>query len=167
MLKIEKLGSDELRETASAVETFDDGLKQLVGDMFETMEKADGVGLAGPQVNVSKRLFVVEIPGEVKKAFINPQIVQTSMEEVVMEEGCLSLPGLYREVKRPARVTVQAQDVDGKPFTVTADGLYGRCIQHEFDHLNGVLFIDHLDPEAKEQAMDSYNRKHRFGRRRK
>ena len=164
MMHIVKLGNPVLGAQCTPVDGFDDQLKQTVQEMFEAMEKADGVGLAAPQVGLSKRFFVIEIKDEVRRAFINPQIVQTSMDEVVMEEGCLSVPGVYREVKRPRQVTVQAQDVDGRPFTVTADGLYGRCIQHEYDHLNGILFIDHLDDEAKEQAVKLFKRKNRFGR---
>ncbi len=164
MLHILKLGNPVLSQQCAPVTEFNEELKKTVEGMFEAMEKADGVGLAAPQVGIPKRFFVIEIKDEVRRAFINPQIMQTSMDEVMMEEGCLSVPGVYREVKRPRQVTVQAQDVDGKPFTVTADGLYGRCIQHEYDHLNGVLFIDHLDEVEKEQAVKLFKRKNRFGR---
>jgi peptide deformylase len=117
--------------------------------------------LAAPQVGVLKRLFVIEIRDEVKQVFINPQIIQTSVETCVMEEGCLSIPGIWHDITRPEKITVQAQDVDGKPFTVTAGGLYARAIQHEYDHLNGVLFIDHLDKAEEEKVVESYQRKHR------
>lgn len=163
-LKIVLMGSDVLRAQCAPVTTFDAALREEVDAMFLAMEKADGVGLAGPQVNDPRRLFVVEVPGEGKRAFINPQIMETSMEETVMEEGCLSIPGVYDEVRRPVRVTVQAQDVDGRPFTVKADGLYARAIQHEYDHLNGILFIDHLDEEEQAKDIKAFERKNRFKR---
>lgn len=161
MLDITLMGDEVLREKCQPVTKFDDGLRILVDAMYETLEEADGVGLAGPQVDVPSRLFVIAIKDEVKKTFVNPQIVQTSMEECVMEEGCLSVPGVWHDVSRPSKVTIQAQDVDGKPFTITADGLYARAIQHEFDHLNGVLFIDHLSPEEKEKMVLLFKKKNR------
>ncbi|MCH3907817.1 MAG: peptide deformylase [Sphaerochaeta sp.] len=161
MLDIITLGDEVLKEKCTPVETFDNALRMLVDAMFETLVEADGVGLAAPQVGVLKRLFVIEIRDEVKQVFINPQIIQTSVETCVMEEGCLSIPGIWHDITRPEKITVQAQDVDGKPFTVTAGGLYARAIQHEYDHLNGVLFIDHLDKAEEEKVVESYQRKHR------
>jgi peptide deformylase len=161
MLDIVTLGDEVLKEKCTPVKTFDNGLRLLVDAMFETLVEADGVGLAAPQVGILKRLFVVEIRDEVKQAFINPQIIQTSVETCVMEEGCLSIPGIWHDVTRPEKITVQAQGVDGKPFTVTAEGLYARTIQHEYDHLDGVLFIDHLGKEEEEKIVASYERKHR------
>ena len=153
------MGDEVLKEKCTPVEKFDDGLRVLVDAMFETLQEADGVGLAGPQVGVGKRLFVIEIRDEVKQVFVNPQIMQTSVETCVMEEGCLSIPGIWHDLSRPEKITIQAQDVTGKPFTVTADGLYARAIQHEYDHLNGVLFIDHLPQDEQERVVASYQRK--------
>jgi len=150
MLDIHKLGDEVLREKCTEVIEFDNSLKMLEEAMYETMAQAGGVGLAAPQVGVTKRLFVIEIPREgIKKTFVNPQIIETSVETHKALEGCLSLPGLEHEVERPQRVTVFAQDTDGKPFTLSADGLFARAIQHENDHLNGVLYIDHLDEQER------------------
>lgn len=164
MLEIVTYGDPVLREKCTPVEKFDDGLRILVKGMFEALEDAQGVGLAGPQVGVAKRLFVIEIENEVKKAFINPQIIETSVEMVDREEGCLSLPDLWYHLQRPARVTVQAFDVHGKPFTVHADGLYARALQHEYDHLDGKLFIDHLDPAEEEKAIRKYEKRNHMKR---
>lgn len=161
MLDITLMGDEVLREKCTPVKKFDDGLRILVDAMFETLSEADGVGLAGPQVGVPKRLFIIQIRDEVKRVFVNPQIVQTSMEESVMEEGCLSIPGVWHDVQRPSSVTIQAQDVEGKPFTVQADGLYARAIQHENDHLNGELFIDHLDAKEKEKMEALFAKRNR------
>ncbi|MFA6844399.1 MAG: peptide deformylase [Sphaerochaetaceae bacterium] len=166
MLDIYKLGEDVLSEKCEPVTKFDDALKVLTDAMFETLSEADGVGLAGPQVGVSQRVFVIQIHDQVKQAFINPQIIQTSLETVAMEEGCLSIPGVWHDIVRPSNVTVQAQDVTGKPFTVTADGLFARAIQHENDHLDGVLFIDHLDAEQKEKMILAYKKKNHLGKKR-
>ncbi len=163
MLHIVKLGNPVLEKVCTPVTEFDDTLRETIERMFVAMEHADGVGLAAPQVGLPLRCFVIEIQDVVRRAFVNPQIIQTSLDEVVMEEGCLSLPGVFREVKRPRSVTVQAQDEYGRPFTLSADGLYGRCIQHEYDHLNGKLFIDHLDEAQRELAIKLVKRKNRHG----
>lgn len=159
MLDIYKYGDEVLYEPTSEVKEFDDALKLLIDAMFETMDAADGVGLAGPQVGVSKRIFVVDDhnPGG-RLAFINPVIADTSEEMVEMEEGCLSIPGFYADVRRPKSVTVQAFDVNGKPFTVKADGFIARIIQHENDHLYKKLFIDHLDPLERTELLKRYQK---------
>ena len=167
MLDIYKLGEDILREKTEKITEFDDALRILVDAMFETLDEADGVGLAGPQVGVSKSLFVVSIPDEnIKAVFINPQIVETSVETGPYEEGCLSIPGQYFKVMRPLEVTVQAQDIKGKPFTVNAKKLFARVIQHEMDHLEGKLFIDRLSDKDRELVVSRYEskKKKRFKR---
>ena len=156
MLDIMKLGEEVLREKCTPVTEFDDGLRILIQAMYETMEEADGIGLAAPQVGVDKRFFVVGLPDGTKKEFINPQITGTSVETSPYEEGCLSLPNVYHEVIRPSKVIVSAQDMNGNPFTLKASGLMARVIQHEYDHLDGVLFIDHLSDEEKE-VRDALN----------
>lgn len=159
MLDICTIGDEVLRENSKEVEVFDDALKILVDAMFETLEEADGVGLAGCQVGAPSRLFIVSIPNEnVKAAFINPQIIETSYETGPYEEGCLSIPGEYFNVIRPLEVTVQAQDVKGKPFTVHAKGLLARVIQHEYDHLNGMLFTDRLSEADREKVLNRYSK---------
>lgn len=158
MLDIYTLGEEVLTERAKPVKTFDSALGILVDAMFETMEEADGVGLAAPQVGVSQRLFVIDVRDGKQWTFINPEIIATSEECESAEEGCLSIPGVFSDVSRAARVTVQAQNLQGKPFTVEAEGLFARAIQHELDHLNGVLFIDRLDKEEHDRAVRSFER---------
>lgn len=155
-----------LGEKCQPITKFDSGLRVLVDAMFETMSEADGVGLAAPQVGVSSRLFVINIQGVEKRAYINPQIIETSIETDTAEEGCLSIPGVWHDVQRPARVTVQAQDIEGKVFTVKAEGLLARAIQHENDHLNGVLFIDRLSDEEREKMVRAYEKRNKGKRRR-
>jgi peptide deformylase len=167
MLDIYTLGEEVLREKCQKVTEFDNALRILVDAMFDTMDEADGVGLAAPQVGVTKRLFVIHIRGEEKRAYINPQIIETSIETSTDEEGCLSIPGVWHDVQRPARVTVQAQDVEGKVFQVKADGLLARALQHENDHLNGVLFIDRLSDEEREKMIQAYEKQNKSQRRKK
>ena len=154
MLRITKLGEDVLRQVAVPVEPeeINDEFRVLINEMFETMIEANGVGLAAPQVDISKRFFVVIADDDVRRVFINPQIISTSHDLVDYEEGCLSLPKIYENIKRPSQVTVQALNENGKPFTIEADGLLARIIQHENDHLNGIVFIDKGDPEFAKQA---------------
>jgi len=160
MLDIYKLGEEVLYEPCNKVEKFDSALKTLVEAMFDTMIEADGVGLAAPQIGSSDQIFVVDTREEGERlCFINPSIIETSVDLVPHEEGCLSIPGVYRKIMRPRCVTVQAQDVNGKAFTLKADGLLARVIQHENDHLKGRLFIDNLPPEERSAAVKAYERK--------
>lgn len=160
MLDIYTLGDEVLSVKCEPVTVFDHALELLVDAMFDTVAEADGVGLAGPQVGVEQRLFVVDIPNEgIHKVFINPQIIETSVETGPYDEGCLSIPGLSHEVIRPVRVTCCAQDVRGKAFTVNADGLLARVIQHENDHLDGKLYIDRISAEEREKMVDRYNKR--------
>lgn len=159
-MRIRKLGDEVLRQKCETVTVFDDELKELEARMYETMEQAEGVGLAGPQVGVTKRIFVIEIPAEnIRQTFVNPQIIETSFETGIYNEGCLSLPGLEHELERPARVTVNALTTDGKPFTVKAEGLFARAIQHENDHLNGILYIDRLDENERKRMEIMFKKK--------
>nr|WP_321307304.1 peptide deformylase [uncultured Sphaerochaeta sp.] len=167
MLDIYTLGEEVLQEKCQKVTKFDNALKILVDAMFDTMDEADGVGLAAPQVGVNQRLFVIHIRGAEKRAYINPQIIETSIETDTDEEGCLSIPGVWHDVQRPARVTVQAQDVEGKVFQVKAEGLLARALQHENDHLNGVLFIDRLNDEEREKMVQAYEKRNKSQRRKK
>jgi len=136
-----------LRVVAEPVEIIDDEVRALVDDMAETMYAAPGIGLAAPQIGVSRRIFVVDVAGEGEPArlltFINPRIVSRE-GAIAWEEGCLSFPGVHEEVQRAERVTVQAYDRDGNPFEAEAEGLFAVALQHENDHLDGVLLIDHV-----------------------
>jgi len=160
MLDIYTLGEEVLREKAQPIKKFDSGLSVLVDAMFDTMEEGDGIGLAAPQIGVPQRLFVVDTrkAGE-RMAFVNPEVVETSHEQDSYEEGCLSIPGMYYNIVRPLEVTVQAQDVQGNPFSIKATGLFARVIQHEYDHLNGVLFIDRMEQGARDALVAAYEKK--------
>ena len=129
----------------------------LANAMVEKMHEANGIGLAGVQVGHLKRLFVTGVEGDTPRVFINPSIIETSMELSDYEEGCLSIPAIYAEVNRPAAVKVQAWNERGRPFTVDAEGLLARVVQHELDHLNGVLFIDYLDEQLRDRVMGTYD----------
>jgi peptide deformylase len=153
LLNILEFPDERLRVKALPVETVDDAIFRLIDDMLETMYAAPGVGLAAPQVNVAKRLIVMDISEE-KNAplcFINPEILARAGEEE-SEEGCLSVPGIFEKVRRAATVKVRALDRDGKPFEMEAGDLLAVCIQHEIDHLDGRLFIDYLSPLKRQRA---------------
>ena len=134
-----------LRNVAKPVTEVDSGVRQLVDDMFETMYEAPGIGLAAIQVNVPRRVIVIDISEDRSEplALINPEIIEKTGEEE-MDEGCLSVPGFYETVQRAEKVRVRALDRDGKAFEMAADGLLAVCIQHEIDHLDGKLFVDYL-----------------------
>lgn len=147
------LGDEHLTERSEPVTEFDDNLANIVQKMFKVMKLANGIGLAAPQVGIQKRFFIVQIDDEIERVFVNPQIIETSQEMCTMEEGCLSIPKYYAKVERAESVVVQFADLNGKIHTIKADGLLARVIQHENDHLNGVLFIDRISAEKKEEAI--------------
>ena len=142
-----KWGNEVLNKKAAAVTTFDRELAKLLDDMFESMYAAQGVGLAAPQIGISKRIAVIDITfgkdPKAKLVLINPEIIAMEGKQSE-EEGCLSVPGFRETVKRPARATVRAQDGKGKEVTLTGEGLLARAFCHETDHLNGRLFLSHL-----------------------
>ncbi len=146
VLDILKHPDARLHTVAKRVEVVDDRIRRLVADMAETMYAAPGIGLAATQVNVHERVVVIDVSEthDQLRVFINPEIVAHSDTLQCYEEGCLSVPGIYDKVERPDAVTVQALDLDGKPFTLEADGLLAVCIQHEIDHLDGKLFVEYL-----------------------
>lgn len=135
-----------LHQVAKPVAVVDDRIRQLVADMAETMYSAPGIGLAATQIDVHERVIVVDVSEERDelRVFINPQILDSSSDSKVFEEGCLSVPGFYAEVERPDRVRVKALDEHGREFTIDAEGLLSVCIQHEIDHLNGRVFVEYL-----------------------
>ncbi len=148
LLNILRYPDSRLHKVAKPVAVFDERLKRLVVDMAETMYEAPGVGLAASQVDVHEQLIVIDT-SETKsdlRVFINPEILWASEEKKIYDEGCLSVPGVYDGVERPARVKVRALDVDGKAFEVDADGLLAVCVQHEMDHLKGKVFVEYLSP---------------------
>lgn len=151
-LQIRQFGDPALRQEAKEVPRVTDAHRRLVADMLETMREAPGVGLAGPQVGVMERVFVWEV-GEEHGAVFNPKIVEESDEQIEGEEGCLSLPGLYYPVTRAERVTVEGIDENGASVRLEADELLARVCQHEIDHLDGVLFIDHLAESFRKEAL--------------
>jgi peptide deformylase len=145
-------GDPVLREVSSPVDEVNGDIKALVSDMIDTLHHAQGLGLAAVQIGVPKRIFIVDLSvfdmTLPLKVFINPEILSAD-GEVEYEEGCLSFPGLYQHIVRAAAVTVRATDLDGKQFEMTADGMTARAILHEYDHLEGKLFIDRLSPIAR------------------
>ncbi|GIL06087.1 MAG: peptide deformylase [Burkholderiaceae bacterium] len=148
LLPILEYPDPRLKKVAQPVTRFDERLRKLAADMAETMYAAPGVGLAATQVDVHERLIVVDV-SETKDqlyVFANPEIVWASEETVVCEEGCLSVPGIYDEVRRPAKVRVRAQDVQGETFDLDCEGLLAVCVQHEMDHLLGKVFVEYLSP---------------------
>ncbi|HEY8521484.1 MAG TPA: peptide deformylase [Gammaproteobacteria bacterium] len=149
-----------LRTRADRVTKVDDEIRRLVDDMFETMYAAPGIGLAAVQVNVPKRVIVIDVSAEGNQphCFINPEIVASS-GRTSSEEGCLSVPGYYDVVERAERVTVRALDRDGQPFELEAEGLLAICIQHEIDHLDGKLFVDHLSELKRERLRKKLTKK--------
>ena len=150
-----------LRTVARPVTTFDAGLRRLVSDMAETMYAAPGVGLAATQVDQHLQLIVIDV-SETKdqlRVLINPQITWASDETVVCEEGCLSVPSVYDEVRRPARVRVRAQDADGKPFELECEGLLAVCVQHEMDHLTGKVFVDYLSALKQDRIRNKLKKR--------
>ncbi len=146
---IRKIGDDVLRKNCRNVDVIDDRIKTLVADMFETVEKHDGAGLAAPQIGVLKRIAVINLDG-FKQEIINPEIILKS-GEVSDVEGCLSVPGKWGMVTRPEKVVVSYQNLNGETFEVTAEGMLCKCLCHEIDHLDGVLYVDkvteYIDPE--------------------
>lgn len=159
VLDVTKLGEDILRQVAKPVEEVNDEIRQLAEDMFETMIEADGVGLACPQIGKSLRMFVVIADDDVRRVFINPQIIKTSEEVSEYDEGCLSIPQVYETITRPVAVTVQALNEKGRPFTLEADGLLARIIQHEYDHLDGILYIDRGDPDFAKKTEVQFKKR--------
>lgn len=152
ILPIRIMGDPVLREKARPVENFDAALKRLAADMIETMYDSNGVGLAAPQVGVSGRMFVFDDGEGGPTVIVNPELYDFE-EEQDGEEGCLSLPGIYFNVKRSLRVKVRAFDVDGTPLQMESEELLARIFQHETDHIDGMLFIDRLSAEDRKEAM--------------
>ncbi|MFY9991027.1 MAG: peptide deformylase [Rhodoplanes sp.] len=157
-----KLPDKRLRLVSDPVDKIDPELKRLVEDMFETMYDAPGIGLAAIQLGVAKRVVTMDISkkedAKNPRVFINPEVVWSSDEKSVYEEGCLSIPDVHEDVERPARVIVRYLDLAGKAQESEADGLFATCIQHEIDHLNGVLFIDHISKLKRDRIVKKFTK---------
>lgn len=153
------MGDDILRRESLPLGQIDDTTLQLVDDMFITLKKSRGIGLAAPQVGKNIRLFIVLLEEKDEgMVFINPEIIMTSEELCSMEEGCLSIPKVYEKVFRPKIVTVQYLDINGKKQMLKASGLLARVIQHEYDHLNGILFLDRVEEKVREKAIVKFEK---------
>ena len=156
MRRIVQIPDPVLRQTASPVEAFDEGLKALARDMLETMYEAPGRGLAAPQVGLPVRVFVMDVAWKDgdpdPQVFVNPEVLGTSEEQVTREEGCLSISGRVSRVTRPAEVALRWQDLGGEWQEDTFDGFAATCVQHELDHLDGVLCIDREEPAPETEA---------------
>ena len=163
LLPILEFPDPRLRKIAAPVTSFDDGLRTLVDNMFETMYEAEGIGLAATQVNVHKRLLVLDVSEEKDspQVFVNPEFEVIEEELQDYEEGCLSVPGFFEEVSRPCAIRARAWDPHGESFEFEARGVLAVCIQHEIDHLDGKLFVDYLSPLKRQRIRSKLEKEHK------
>jgi len=159
LLSLHLLGSPVLRQRSADVQAVDDDVRRIIDDMFETMEAARGVGLAANQVGLARRVAVIDAEGQ-RFAMVNPVIVEAE-GRATAEEGCLSIPEIYGDVTRAERVVLEALDREGQPFRLEAEGLTARAIQHEIDHLDGILFLDHLGLMKRKVLLARWKREHK------
>jgi peptide deformylase len=152
------MGNELLRQKAVKIDLIDDEIVNLSKQLLEILKTDKGVGVAAPQVGVMKRIFVVHVQDDIERVFINPSILETSHETHKYEEGCLSIPGIYANVVRPDTIKIQAWNEKGKPFTIEASGILARVILHEYDHLEGVLFLDRLPEKKREKLIAKYEK---------
>ncbi|TMJ34678.1 MAG: peptide deformylase [Alphaproteobacteria bacterium] len=156
------LPDKRLRKLSEPVKKIDPGIRKLIDDMFETMYDAPGIGLAAIQIGTAKRVVTLDLAKKEEpknpQVFINPDIVWSSDEQAMYEEGCLSIPETYGEVERPARVKVKYLDAEGAEREIEANGLLSTCLQHEIDHLNGILFIDHLSRLKRDRIIKKFSK---------
>jgi len=152
------MGDEKLRQKAKKIDKIDDELADIARQMLEILKTDKGVGVAGPQIGLSKRIFVTHIEGDEERVFINPSILETSHTTSKYEEGCLSIPGVYANVVRSESIKVQAWNIKGRPFTLETGGLLARVILHEYDHLEGVLFLDHVPEKKREKLIEKYEK---------
>lgn len=163
ILTILEFPDPKLRTKATPVEVVDDTIRQLIDDMLETMYDANGIGLAATQVDVHKRIVVMDVSEQRDSplVFINPEIEVLASDTQPYDEGCLSVPGFYETVERPEKITVRALDREGNSFEMQPDGLMAVCIQHELDHLEGKLFVDYLSPFKRKRIRQKLEKLHR------
>jgi len=163
-MRIITLGSELLRQKAGKIGKIDDEIKNTAGSMLEILKRDKGVGLAGPQIGLMKRIFVTHVQGDTERVFINPSILETSHNTCKFEEGCLSVPGIWAQVVRSEKIKIQAWNEKGKPFTLETDGILARVILHEYDHLEGVLFIDHVPENKRNKLISKYEKSQKGGK---
>ena len=150
------IGNDILRQKAVKVEKIDTELSKTTQQMLKLIHESKGIGLAGPQVGILKRFFVVHIDGDIPRVFINPSIIETSQDMSKFEEGCLSLPGVWAKINRSREIRVQAWNERGRSFTIDADGILARVILHEYDHLEGILLVDRMPEQKREKVLSKF-----------
>ncbi len=163
LLNILEFPDPRLRTVAEPVKDVDDSVRKIIDDMFETMYDAPGIGLAATQVNIHRQIIVVDVSEEQNEplVFINPEIHADEEELYSYDEGCLSVPGFYESVERPAYVTIKALNRDGDAFELQPEGLLAVCIQHEIDHLKGKLFVDYVSPMKRNRIRKKLEKQHR------
>ncbi len=159
VLDLHLLGSPVLRERSAEVAAVDDELRRFIDDLFETMDAAKGIGLAANQVGDTRRVAVVDVDG-VRFAMVNP-VIRSAEGRSRAEEGCLSIPELYAEITRPEHIVLEALDREGQPFTLETGDLLARAIQHEVDHLDGILITDHISPLKRQILVTRWKREHK------
>ncbi len=163
LMTILEFPDPRLRKVAAPVAVVDDSIREILDNMIETMYDAEGIGLAATQVNVHKRMLVMDISEDHAEPiiFINPEITVLDPEPIGYEEGCLSVPGYYEMVTRPRKVLIKALDRNGNPFEIEAEGILAVCIQHEIDHLDGKLFVDYLSALKRQRIKSKLEKEHR------
>jgi peptide deformylase len=164
ILPVLRFPDEKLRTKAQPVTDVNDEIRKIISDMFETMYAENGVGLAATQVDIHQRIVVIDVSEDKEHPYvlINPEIIRKSDETLINEEGCLSVPGCYAKVDRSIDVTVKALDENGKEFTLDGEELLAICIQHELDHLNGVLFVDYLSPLKRKRIKTKLEKEARL-----
>ncbi|MDR3115018.1 MAG: peptide deformylase [Treponema sp.] len=160
-MEILTLGNELLRQKAEPITKINGKIAEIAEALLNTLYLGKGVGLAGPQVGLMKRIFVVHIDKDIPRVFINPSLLETSEETVKYEEGCLSIPGIWVEVARPKTLRIQAWNEKGRPFTQDAEGILARVILHEYDHLEGTLFIDRLSAVKRNRILAKIEKQQR------
>lgn len=166
ILTVLRFPDERLRTKATQVVEVNDNIKAIVSDMFETMYDENGVGLAATQVNIHQQIVVMDVSEDKENplVFINPEIIEKSSDTLINEEGCLSVPGCYAKVDRHTKVTVKALDINGKEFTLDGEDLLAICIQHELDHLKGVLFVDYLSALKRKRIQTKLEKEARLNK---
>ena len=152
-MEILTLGNEGLEKKALPINEIGPEYVKIAEELINTLHAGEGIGLAGPQVGLLERIFAVHVDGDVPRIFINPSILETSQETIKFEEGCLSIPGIYTNVIRPKSIRIQAWNEKGRPFTMEASGILARVILHEYDHLEGILFIDRIPEDKKNRIL--------------
>ena len=157
-MQILTLGNENLRKKAHPITKIGPEYQKIAEELIKVLHAENGIGIAGPQVGLLERIFAIQLKGDSSRIFINPSIIETSQETSKFEEGCLSVPGIYADIIRPTIIKVQAWNENGKPFMIEASGILARVILHEYDHLEGVLFIDRLPEQKRERIIAKFEK---------